>query len=287
MKTLKLMLVACVVLLFLGCSWVPDLPWADDEPIAEDDGTDLSEEDNEPIEPTEEAPEENNDEEEAEPTDTPAPTPKPTEVEVPRETDQEGDDEQVSIAADSSGIVESLDWTVGERGARVYAAAGSATPILRTLAAGTEVTMLSISSNGIWVEVDPSDLELAASVQEAWIPMRHLVELTDSERSSLFQFAPELTADVSAWVRLEPSKTSTIMNSMEEGERAKILGMNEDITWYEIEKENGRTGWISASIVTLAEPDNLKGIARFNPKMRDGVTPTPTFTPTPTATPIP
>lgn len=289
MKILKLMLIACVVLMVMGCGlWPGSDPDGEDQTAEESGDSDLpavANLDEAAVERTDENIDDDDDEVEEEPTESP--TPKPTEVEIPRATVQEDDDpEPVPVAADSE-VVESLAGSVGERGARVYSAAGSATTVLRTLPAGTDVTMLSISSNGVWVEVDPSDFELAASVKEAWIPMRHLEELTDEERSSLFRYAPQLTADVSAWVRLEPSKTSTIMNSMEEGERATILGMNEDITWYEVEKENGRIGWISASIVTLVEPENLKGIARFNPNKRDDVTPTPTVTPIPTATPAP
>ncbi len=208
---------------------------------------------------------------ETEPTNTPEPilptsTPESEDEEVVEEeadseteadTD-EGDNASAEGSADTASSGAIVGGTVGDSGAQFFEEAGSATQMLTTLPAGDTVEILGMSSNEYWYEVETIE-------GIGWIPTSQIDVSDEALLDSVKKYSANLSANLSSKVRVGPSLDSPVYTTMQPEEEASILGVNGDGSWYQIETDGGKIGWISASIVTVLG-DEGKGIARFNPR---------------------
>ena len=279
MNRIKPLLAASLALALLGCQFLPGGTPADPAPAVEEAGETAEI----VVEPTtvvvvEEAAPTDEPTQEVIPTNTPEPIP-PTSTPVPEEAAAEDADESESVEdaeaaseeassegeaeepaeseSDESVTGETVDALVGEKGAQFFEEAGSATTMRTTLPVGDPVKILGISSNEYWYEVETVE-------GVGWIPTSQIdVENTDA-LENVKKYSAKLSANLSSKVRVEPNRSSPVYTSLEENEEAEILGVNGDSTWYQIQTDDGKIGWVSASIVTVS--GNGKGIARFNPR---------------------
>ncbi len=206
---------------------------------------------------------------EAIPTNTPVPLPPtatPAQQDAAEEDAAEAGDESEAEEATQEENEDTAEGVtggaivagvVGDSGAQFFEEAGSATQMLTTLPAGDTVEILGISSNEYWYEVETVE-------GLGWIPTSQIDVAEEDDLDGVTRYSATLAANLSSKVRVAPSLDSPVYTTMQPDEEAIILGVNGDSSWYQIETDSGKIGWISASIVTVVGEG--KGIARFNPR---------------------
>ncbi len=143
-----------------------------------------------------------------------------------------------------------------------------------TLAAGQRVEVVGKSANGAWLQVccvagqkvwvtnNPEYVTLSGSL--AAVPVAQ--STTTRTAAAVDITGPAVLANRTVNLRSGPGTVFNRVGQLNAGQSLRIIGKNQNATWWQVEAANGGKAWVAASVVQAIAPLDQVAVAQDIPQ---------------------